>query len=110
MYNHVNKFTNKISTLVIPFTKNIQQFRGYYVNNERETKIANKLNNIEWHDSLKSIIFNHNFNQKIDKVKFSDSLETIIFGSQFNQPLYNINWPNSLQSLTFGYDFNQPLI
>ncbi len=60
-------------------------------------------------NSVHTIVFNRNFNQKLDDIRFPNSLHTLIFGNKFNQNIDDVEFPYSLHTIKFGLDFDQDL-
>jgi hypothetical protein len=60
-------------------------------------------------NSLTTLTFGDNFNQKIKPNVLPNSLQSLTFGDNFDQEIKKSVLPTSLTTLTFGWNFNQEL-
>ncbi|CAM9525311.1 unnamed protein product [Ectocarpus sp. 4 AP-2014] len=67
------------------------------------------IDQVEWPDSLQTLLFGLSFNQPIKAVRWPACLQRLVLGTSFNQPIDGVEWPVSLQELTFGFAFDQPI-
>ena len=58
---------------------------------------------------LRSLSFDHEFNECLDRVTIPSCVQTIVFGDRFNPPLHRVFLPCDLQHLTFSRCFNQSM-
>ena len=58
---------------------------------------------------LRSLSFDHEFNECLDRVTIPSCVQTIVFGDRLNLPLHRVLLPCDLQHLTFSRCFNQSM-
>ncbi|CAM9142532.1 unnamed protein product [Ectocarpus sp. 12 AP-2014] len=67
------------------------------------------IDQVEWPESLQTLLFGLSFNQPIKAVRWPVCLQRLVLGTSFDQPIDGVEWPASLQELTFGFAFDQPI-
>lgn len=91
-YNISYKYGYKISNNIF------NQIRYLYNINKKFTILPSNIYKIQ---------FSNNFNKSLDNIQFPESLKYIIFGNKFNKPFNNL--PNKLIYLKLGKKFNQKI-